>query len=352
MAEVRAERGTRRVALVTVIVGGLILVLVIVGISILNAWRDELKKAYQAVPPHNPSSWAVVGGGLEGAAGLVIVAVIIGIVIWWGVLLLWPAARTGNPEVIGLLALASAGVPTGLLGLLLVFSSGDAASKVAWQLAHHRPATNANGYAWAPLVDVGTAVVLLAAGLPLGWALLVWLPVLLEQTFPAGGSAAVAAKLATWRSALNEALLSLLRGEISSRVARMHLLEDSKGLRQVRGAPVLVLTPAGRQLATMAAAMDNGSIALSGPRGAGKSALLNAFCSTDPGSFGLVLSVPVVFDRREFMLHLFDSACRLAIKENLHARDEARARLEWIRYLQTRSDEVNASAGWKGLTLR
>jgi hypothetical protein len=99
--------------------------------------------------------------------------------------------------------------------------------------------------------------------------------------------------------------------------------------------------------------MDGGSIALSGPRGAGKSELLKVFCATDgPGTLSVLMDAPVVHDRREFMLHLFARVCdevRDSGPEALHGK--AQRHLQRIRYLQTRTEERSWGGGWKGFTL-
>jgi hypothetical protein len=80
----------------------------------------------------------------------------------------------------------------------------------------------------------------------------------------------------------------------------------------------------GRELATDAygslAALLNqlpgGSIGISGSRGAGKTTLIRAFCSErhlirgEPPALAAVVSAPVNYEPREFVLHLFAKLCR------------------------------------------
>jgi len=63
--------------------------------------------------------------------------------------------------------------------------------------------------------------------------------------------------------------------------------------------------------------MPGGSIGVSGPRGAGKTTLLQHFCSPEYAArdkapaapIRVLLSAPVRYDPREFVLHLFASVC-------------------------------------------
>jgi hypothetical protein len=363
VGQARVQRRRARAEGVAFVSGGVVLIVLLVGYSVVTSWSDQLKKAYKATPHHHLGVWAVVWGGLETAVGLVIVGFIIGGIAFAASFLL-PSVRSNDPKAEDLQSLVAIAVPTVLIGLAVTFTSGDAASKVVWQLAHRLPAADSVSYGWASLVDAGVGLVCLAAVLSIGWAVRGDM-VAVRQAYPQpGGPVEAATKVDAWRSALSGAVLSFLRGEISGRVARhysttLELPEDARGLRQVRARTEHVVTPSGDHLAATAAGMDDGSIALSGPRGVGKTDLLNAFCVNPPeGRYGLVLNAPVVFERREFMLHLFDELCGLVIDwedPRTHAKmaalAQAKACREWIRYLQTRSQELTASAGWKGLGL-
>ncbi|MEU0878052.1 hypothetical protein ABZ345_05600 [Lentzea sp. NPDC005914] len=67
-----------------------------------------------------------------------------------------------------------------------------------------------------------------------------------------------------------------------------------------------------------------GSIGIAGPRGAGKSTLINYFTSrqglpgrqreTDRARLGVLVSAPVDYDAREFVLHLYAQVCEAVIK--------------------------------------
>ncbi|WP_131764655.1 hypothetical protein [Candidatus Protofrankia californiensis] len=145
-----------------------------------------------------------MGNGIGAVLLVVICFMVIGAVIWFGYRYTSRAVRAGDPEAMKRQALASVGVPTFLLSLLVVGISGVATSEIVWQLVRHQPATNANGYAWAGwLVAIAAAAIFLAAVVPLGLLFNAWLPSLVDPQAPPPpqwGFAVVAAQLAPWRS--------------------------------------------------------------------------------------------------------------------------------------------------------
>ena len=270
-----------------------------------------------------------------------------------------------------------------IFGLLIASKSGGVVSQLAWQLSHGRPAAGSSGdlahfgdsvpasYGWALLVDWAVGLMLLVAALLVIWGLVLPGARFRTESFSSegfslpGGPAVIAAKRDVWRSALSGVVLSFLRGQIGDQVDQRYVtvLEPPggrHGLRQVRTA-AHVQTPSSKELADTANGMAEGSIALSGPRGIGKTDLLRAFCvNPHEGRHGLVVNAPVVFDRREFMLHLFGEACDLVIDRQKYPstpflgqeiQELARGSKEGIHYLETRSGELSASAGWSGLGL-
>lgn len=122
---------------------------------------------------------------------------------------------------------------------------------------------------------------------------------------------------------------------------------DAGRLRQVRDMRYHVPTPAEARLVTVAGGMADGSVALSGPRGVGKTDLLNAFCRGRcgvPVGLSVVVPAPVAYDKREFMLYLFASLCeRVKLLDSKPMRVQAERHLEWIRYLQIVSAEVTTA---------
>ena len=106
---------------------------------------------------------------------------------------------------------------------------------------------------------------------------------------------------------------------------------DRSGLRELadreREVPTRSSTALGRLLNSLA----SGSIGLAGPRGSGKTTLIDSFAQGRSLPFekeriGLVVSAPVKYDARDFILHLFASLCKRVLGEdNL----EEITRLNW-----------------------
>jgi hypothetical protein len=120
---------------------------------------------------------------------------------------------------------------------------------------------------------------------------------------------------------------------------------------KVREAPALrrsdyrrmhVTTPASAELTRLVALVGGGSFAIAGPRGAGKTNLLRAFCAgryreDDQGDdMAVLVSAPVEYVPEEFVLHLFGETCEAAIayvrrRDRRAAREAERVfRSEWV----------------------
>jgi hypothetical protein len=382
--EDRARRRRGRTEDVAGISGAVALIVLLVGYAIASDWNAELKKAYGTTPHRHPAVWIVVGGGLRDAAALAVVAIVTCAVVYgvvFGAGYLLSRRQTKKAEDIALWTAVP--VPAVLFGLVIASKSGGVVSQLAWQLSHGRPAAGSSGdlahleddmlaaYGWAPSVDWAVGLMILVAVLSLTWGLVRANARSRAESFSAegyslpGGPAVIAAKRDVWRSALSEVVLSFLRGQISDQVDQRYatVLEPPggrHGLQQVRTV-AHVKMPSGKELVDTANGMAEGSIALSGPRGIGKTDLLRAFCvNPQEGRYGLVVNAPVVFDRREFMLHLFGEACDLVIDRQKYPstpflgqeiQELGRGSKEGIHYLETRSGELSASAGWSGLGL-
>jgi hypothetical protein len=120
------------------------------------------------------------------------------------------------------------------------------------------------------------------------------------------------------------------------------LTEGSEPLR-------LVVTEALTQVRATARNVHSGSLGVSGPRGAGKSTILQFF-GADPSDDGrdlrLVVPAPVDYDPREFIIHLFSRLCEKvphspADRSAIAA--ETRGYLEQLRYLRTYTTSWSAS---------
>jgi hypothetical protein len=110
----------------------------------------------------------------------------------------------------------------------------------------------------------------------------------------------------------------------------------------------LVVTDAMNQVSSTARNVYSGSLGISGPRGVGKSTILQFF-GADAGGSGdlrLVVAAPVDYEPREFIIHLFSQLCE-AIPHGPADRSaiaaETRRHLEQLRYLRTYTTSWSAS---------
>jgi hypothetical protein len=121
------------------------------------------------------------------------------------------------------------------------------------------------------------------------------------------------------------------------------LLEGSEPRR-------LVVTDAMTQASTMAQNIHSGSLGISGPRGVGKSTILQFFgmdaITSEGRDLQLVVSAPVDYEPREFIIHLFGQLCE-AVPHSPDDRSaiatETRRHLEQLRYLRTYTTSWSAS---------
>ncbi|MGI5223635.1 ATP-binding protein [Actinoallomurus sp. CA-142502] len=89
---------------------------------------------------------------------------------------------------------------------------------------------------------------------------------------------------------------------------RLLVEEDSEGLRRLHDPALTVSTRSEQRIRGTLARYDGGSIALSGPRGVGKSTLLRMFCAPPEGSggeFAVYVSAPAEYVPRDFLIDLF-----------------------------------------------
>ena len=112
----------------------------------------------------------------------------------------------------------------------------------------------------------------------------------------------------------------------------------------------LVVTEAMAQVRVTAQNVHSGSLGVSGPRGVGKSTILQFFgadaAADDSRDLRLVVPAPVDYEPREFIIHLFGRLCEAvphgpADRSALAA--ETRNHLEQLRYLRTYTTSWSAS---------
>ena len=118
----------------------------------------------------------------------------------------------------------------------------------------------------------------------------------------------------------------------------------------------LVVTEAMIQVRATARNVHSGSLGISGPRGVGKSTILQFFgtdaADGDDGDLRLVVPAPVDYEPREFIIHLFSQLCEAVPHgpADLSAvAAETRRHLEQLRYLQDVLDELVGVADAKGI---
>lgn len=141
------------------------------------------------------------------------------------------------------------------------------------------------------------------------------------------------AALAMLRKAINEAQSPTFSTTLEmARSAKLDGTYDS-ALR--------VNTPAQRRLQSILGNWKGGSIGIAGPRGAGKSTLINSVCSGDiPISqdkelMGVAISAPVEYEPREFLLHLFATVCHRVLER----KRKQYSRFDW-------KDEIAPKVSW------
>jgi hypothetical protein len=127
------------------------------------------------------------------------------------------------------------------------------------------------------------------------------------------------------RDALEHRYATVVSNEVISAIRRAinaHLrsfdtafaIIDKRGLRELADPEREVPTQASGHLRTLMSSLAGGSLGLSGPRGCGKTTLIHSFAtgrSVLPNAErrGLVVSAPVRYDAREFVLHLYARVC-------------------------------------------
>jgi hypothetical protein len=112
----------------------------------------------------------------------------------------------------------------------------------------------------------------------------------------------------------------------------------------------LVVTKAMTQVSSTAQNVHSGSLGVSGPRGVGKSTILQFFgadaAANDGRDLRLVVPAPVDYEPREFIMHLFSQLCE-AVPHDPADRSaiaaETRRHLEQLRYLRTYTASWSAS---------
>jgi len=123
-----------------------------------------------------------------------------------------------------------------------------------------------------------------------------------------------------WRRTAREVLRQKLREGISIRVSPGFATEIDKispfGLQMMRGTEYMVETRSFHRLGAEIAGLNGGAVGVAGPRGAGKSSLLEQYrdgrvpgANTAGDQLVVFESVPVTYEPREYVLYLYGAIC-------------------------------------------
>lgn len=158
-----------------------------------------------------------------------------------------------------------------------------------------------------------------------------------------------------WAAAKELVVLPFLRlrlGKLSDPgFSRTFAIFDWEGLNQVRARQYLIPLESMQRLGGMLEDIDGGTVVIAGPRGGGKTTLIEAIIgeqwSTDP-RHGVVLfeEAPVEYQPREFALHLYARLCQqvIAAAEPRAAPAEPPSRIRLLRWANERRASLAAAA--------
>ncbi|MFI9811003.1 P-loop NTPase family protein [Saccharothrix variisporea] len=215
---------------------------------------------------------------------------------------------------------------------------------------------------------------LVAALIGAGLLVVAWL-VFIALTEPGGTAVAnrvqAFAAFVDWRRALlDEGVLPALYLRINEAKAGFFsttlTVRDSSALGTGDHLAKHVPTPASARLKALVAASGGGSFAVAGPRGAGKTNLLRAFCGGryrvdgEAQDLAVLVAAPVEYKPHEFVVHLFAEVCEAVIARFTkdEARDgpspvvvTARLALQRLDYVRSVNNEVSGKGGFRGFEL-
>jgi hypothetical protein len=144
-----------------------------------------------------------------------------------------------------------------------------------------------------------------------------------EEVRAASAAGLIAARVGATAGFIREFLNRDAAGRYETRITEM----DPEALAESDDVRYAIPTQARARLDWLLANLSGGSIGLAGPRGAGKSTLMRVACNartaTAPAPvsgqpdtrpvFAVMVSAPVQFEARDFILHLFGEICQKAV---------------------------------------
>jgi hypothetical protein len=121
----------------------------------------------------------------------------------------------------------------------------------------------------------------------------------------------------TRETLLGAGIMPFLRTTLSTRMQSSYeselLVREAPGLSEVFDPVFEIPVAATSRLQRLFDTLPGGSIGVAGPRGAGKTTLIRSFCNgsrAPENSISTMLSAPVEYSPRDFVLHLFASLCQ------------------------------------------
>ena len=183
------------------------------------------------------------------------------------------------------------------------------------------------------------------------------------------------ARLAAWAQVCREdGVLPFVRRVVDERLAPFARFvlgvttEDAPGLRGTSESSYVVRTSSVEAFLTATERLPTGAIGLAGPRGVGKTSMIDYFADHGARATRVTVSAPVRYEARDFVLHLFASVCQVVVRERSAGRRlrrdpvvaAARRHLENIHYLRSHTSgwsgkftlPLRSEAGWSRQTQR
>ena len=214
-------------------------------------------------------------------------------------------------------------IPGYFLWLIAVFAALNAVGAALKQFFDMEtgPLWLLRSFAW---INLPVLLVVVGTALLIRYLITLWNRQVIQAMESSPGVAMLTTQIQdahkAWIDALQEkGWKSILRDEINNRnpsYSDLLTVERATGLAEMHDPLYVIKTRAQAQIESLIESMPGGSIGLSGPRGAGKTTLLRHFCSpalqsvADDPRMRVLLSAPVRYDPREFVIHLFASICQ------------------------------------------